>query len=458
MAEEFDYDLIAREVVKTEIFKQSVRDIFFEIIDNYAINEAPKKPKATEGERDINALNRAVTAALATNFPHMKSKTIQPANVTFPENITIKSQVSSDLEKKEEFVEQFNRIMSIGLWEKMKEIISEKDSIDAKIKTEMEKAKSDTNVIITQMKSDAIQALSTSFKTNMDNVSMFINFDEISKTLTANTNAHFEKIDTQLNSLSQVLQNELMIIKRVLWNNSIVTNSSSKDLKLTKCMNYDLHTESGWASCKYLNCNHAGPGDFVSYLLGKLEVLSTEPYDRILNIKACAYHENMIQVNHQFTILSKTSIYQEYTSYLSITRATGDITRSNFYKLALSMIPSTLNRISLYNQLVKDLFCSLQFDDNKLVIPTVQSFNELIKHGRHGDTSGYTITFEVNQTDIPKLRYQQSGGIIKDYDNVFERHFKYFKDSSIFAVIFPTENVKNISNKDFKQLLSKTIL
>ena len=81
MAEENDYDLIAREVVKTDIFKQSVRNIFFEIIDN-AINEGPKKPKATEGERDINRLNRAVTAALATNFPHMKSKTIQPAKTS----------------------------------------------------------------------------------------------------------------------------------------------------------------------------------------------------------------------------------------------------------------------------------------------------------------------------------------------------------------------------------------
>ena len=440
------------QICNSDIFKSSVKKIFETNLVTIFSNIPQDKFKSIE-ESDTNG-------ELFKHFAHIKSKTAQSANVSFPNNITIKSEIPQNLTNKEGVVEQFNQVSNMDIWEQLTTIIKERDNVNKRIQEEIQAAKTETTSIITQIKSDAINALDRNFKTNIDNVGMFVNFDEITKSLTANTNSQFEKIDMQLNNLSQILQNELMIIKRVLWNNSIVTNSSSKDLKLTKCMNYDLPIESGWANCKYLNCNHIGPGDFITVLLEKLEMKSTEPYDRILNIKACAYHENMIQVNHQFTILSKTTIYQEYTSYLTLTRATGDITRSNFHKLALSMIPSTLNRISLYEQLVKDLFCTLSYSDGTEsfnIIPNVESFNDLSKNTEY---SGKTakLKLQVNQHDIVDLTITVTGQQPTQYDQIFERHFKYFKNSSIFKVIFPNEDVKNKSNTDFIKLISKTLI
>lgn len=440
------------QICNSDIFKSSVKKIFETDLVAIFSNIPRDKLKSNE-ESDTNG-------ELFKHFAHIKSKTAQSANVSFPNNITIKSEIPQNLTNKEGVVEQFNQVSNMDIWEQLTTIIKERDNVNKRIQEEIQAAKTETTTIITQIKSDAINALDRNFKTNIDNVGMFVNFDEITKSLTANTNSQFEKIDMQLNNLSQILQNELMIIKRVLWNNSIVTNSSSKDLKLTKCMNYDLPIESGWANCKYLNCNHIGPGDFITVLLEKLEMKSTEPYDRILNIKACAYHENMIQVNHQFTILSKTTIYQEYTSYLTLTRATGDITRSNFHKLALSMIPSTLNRISLYEQLVKDLFCTLSHSygtESFNIIPNVEAFNDLLKTTEY---SGKTakLKLQVNQHDIVDLTITVTGQQPTQYDQIFERHFKYFKNSSIFKVIFPNEDVKNKSNTDFLKLISKTLI
>lgn len=443
-----------KQICDSDTFKEKV----IELIDLYMediVRKAEEKNKSRIPEyKDEKA------PELIKHFPHIKSKSAQAANVSFPDNITIKSEIPQNLTGKENLVDQFEQMSNLDIWDALKNILKERNDVNKKIQEEIQAAKTESLTLVTQLKSDAINALDRNFKTTIDNVGMFVNFDEISKSLTANTNSQFEKIDMQLNNLSQILQNELMIIKRVLWNNSIVTNSSSKDLKLTKCMNYDLPIESGWANCKYLNCNHIGPGDFITVLLEKLEIKSTEPYDRILNIKACAFHENMIQVNHQFTVLSKTTIYQEYTSYLTLTRATGDITRSNFHKLALSMIPSTLNRISLYQQLVKDLFCTLTFPtgtESINIIPNVEAFNELLTTTEY---SGKTAKLElkVETTDDVELYIEVTGSKPKPYDKIFKRHFKYFKDSSIFKVIYPNEDVKNKSNTDFIKLVSKTLI